>query len=331
MDKGTPHPSEGLDRSMFLAEVAAMYYDEGMTQQEIADRVNFTRSGVSRLLKEARERGIVEIIVHHPWRTVPALEGRLREAFDLKEVRVLTRGNKSYEEMLKGLGFLAAQYFLRILEEEDAVGISWGTGLYQMLEALRPVAYADVEVVQLVGGTGTEKSSSISSSIGPLLAPLLANRLGCSCRYLHAPLVTETRAARDALLQEQSIRVTLERGETCDVALVGIGSTDPEVYNPYRLGYVTEDELEEVRAAGAIGTMCGHLYDVHGRALDIEFNRRVIGISPQALSRIETVVGVAGGAVKTEAILGALRGGFVNVLITDEKAAEAVLELNGGR
>jgi len=311
-------------RSVYLAEVASMYYDQNMTQQEIADKIGITRSGVSRLLSEARAKGIIEIIVHHPWRTSAELEATLLATFNLKAVRVLLRGNKTYKAMLRGLGVLASQHFARILGSDDVVGISWGTGLYQMLQAMRPVSCPDVEVVQLVGGTGSEKSSSI----GPLLAPLLANTLGCTCFYLHAPLLTESKAACEALLQERSIREALARGEHADIALVGIGSTNPDVYNPYKLGYVDADELTELRAGGAIGTMCGRLYNIEGAMLDIDFNHRVIGITLEALTKIDTVLGVAGGAVKAEAILGALRGGFVNVLITDEQAARSVLDLH---
>lgn len=315
-------------RTLYLAEIASRYYDQNKNQQEIADEFGVTRSAVSRMLTEARERGIVEIVVHYPWRTAPDLERALTTMFGLQAARVLVRDNKSYEEMLVGLGVLAAQHFAAILRPRDIVGISWGTGLYQMLRALRPMNYPNVEVVQLVGGTGTERSSVV----GPLLAPTLANALGCPCYYLHAPLITQSEAARETLLQDRSIRETLAQGEKAHIALVGIGSTHPEIYNPYRLGYVSAEELAAIRAAGAVGLVCGLHIDIQGRLLDISVNRRVIGLSLQALQKIDTVIGVAGGAEKGESIVGALRGGYVNVLITDELAARRALELhrNGG-
>jgi DNA-binding transcriptional regulator LsrR (DeoR family) len=275
-------------------------------------------------LTEARARGIVEILVHYPWRTSPELEKQMLSTFNLKAVRVMVRGNKSYQDMLIGLGVLAAQYFTSILRLDDVVGISWGTGLYQMVRALRPMSCPNVEVVQLVGGTGTEKSSAV----GPLLAPILANSLGCPCYYLHAPLITETETGRDAILQERTIRETLEHGEKANIALVGIGSTTPEIYNPYRLGYVSESELLEVRQAGAIGLVCGQHFTINGEILDISINRRVVALSLQKLAKVEKVIGVAGDERKGEAILGALRGGFINILITDDSAAQKVLSLH---
>ena len=98
-------------RREYLARVASLYYDQNKTQQEIADEIGITRSAVSRLLTDAREKGIVEIIVHYPWRNSPKLEQAMVATFNLKSARVLVRGTKSYEEMLKGLGVLAAAYF----------------------------------------------------------------------------------------------------------------------------------------------------------------------------------------------------------------------------
>ena len=116
------------NRLELLARVASLYYDHGKNQQEIAEEIGVTRSAVSRLLTEAHKRGIVEHIVHYPWRTTPELENALRSTFGLKHVIVLTRQNKSYEEMLTGLGTLAAQYFSSTLPGLKRVGITWGTG-----------------------------------------------------------------------------------------------------------------------------------------------------------------------------------------------------------
>ena len=112
------------------------------------------------------------------------MEKALITTFHLKDAIVLSRQNKSYDEMLAGIGYLGAQYFIKQMRQNSKVGISWGTGLHQLIKALRPMATPDVEIIQLIGGTGSEAGSQI----GPLLAPMLANTLGCTCRYIHAPL-----------------------------------------------------------------------------------------------------------------------------------------------
>jgi DNA-binding transcriptional regulator LsrR (DeoR family) len=315
-----PNPENRLE---YLARIASLYYDQRKTQQEVADEIGITRSTVSRLLTEAQEKGIVEHIVHYPWRTTPALEKALITTFHLKDAIVLSRQNKSYDEMLAGIGYLGAQYFIKQLRPNSKVGISWGTGLHQLIKAMRPMARPDVEIIQLIGGTGSEAGSQI----GPLLAPMLANILGCTCRYIHAPLMMENEIGRDTLLQEKSIRETLQYAEKCNIALVGIGSTSLQYYNPYKLGYVTDAEIVEIEHKGGVGSTCGEIFNIKGELLDIDINRRIVGIGLETLSKIEYVIGVAGGSPKAEAILGALEGRIVNVLVTDEQAAEAIMKL----
>jgi deoxyribonucleoside regulator len=316
---------ENDERSLFLAKVASLYYEHGYNQQKVADLVKVSRSMVSRLLAEAQEKGIVEIIVHYPWATSSLLEQELLSAFPhLDTVQVLRRGEKSYEEMVKGLGVLSAQYLNSILVDGMKIGISWGTALYQMIRALRTMHFPSVEVVQMVGATGSE----LIPEGGPILAQLLSQHLGADCRYLHAPLLVDTETAREALMQDRNIRETLARAQMADIALVGIGTPDPRLYSLIKSGYLSEEESRQIRAAGAVGDICAQHYSLKGEWLDISINRRVMGVSLETLSKIRRVVGVAGGSQKGAAILGALRGCYINGLITDDQAAEKILALH---
>ena len=311
-------------RAIFLARVASLYYDQNQSQQEISKELGVSRSAISRFLTEARERGIVEIIVHYPWRTSPLLEQELKSTFNLKAVRVLKTENKSYEEMLQGLGTLAAQFLDNVLQDGMIIGISWGTALYQMIRAMQPRNLPGIEVVQLIGATGSENVPTD----GPILARLLTDRVGGFPRYLHAPLIVENENVRETLLQTRNIQETLARAEQADIALVGIGCPNSELYSLKRAGYVDEAETQQIRAAGVVGDICGHHYSLTGEWLDIDINRRAVGISLETFLNIDTVIGVAGGSRKGAAILGALRGRHINVLITDERAAQKVLALH---
>jgi DNA-binding transcriptional regulator LsrR (DeoR family) len=204
------------------------------------------------------------------------------------------------------------------------IGISWGTALYQMIRAMQPRNLPGVEIVQLIGATGSENVPTD----GPILARLLADRLGGFPRYLHAPLIVENEAVRTTLLQTRNIQETLARAEQADVALVGIGCPNSELYSLKRAGYVDEAETQHIRAAGVVGDICGHHYSLAGEWLDIDINHRAVGISLDTLSMIDMVIGVAGGSRKGAAILGAIRGGHINVLITDERAAQKSLALH---
>ncbi len=251
-------------------------------------------------------------------------EKALMEAFPLKAVRVLEGNDLSYHDMLVGLGQLAATYFDAIFEKNTVVGVSWGTALYEMIKAVQSENVPGAEVVQLIGATGTEHNPTD----GPILAQLLAEKLGAVCHYLHSPLIVEDEATRNALFNEPTIRNVLMKAEQAQIALVGIGSTKPSLYSLTKAGYVSESYLDAIRAAGAVGDICAQHYNNKGEWLDININRRVMGVTLQTLAGIDTVIGVAGGKEKSETILAALRGHHINVLITDVAAAKTVLSLH---
>jgi DNA-binding transcriptional regulator LsrR (DeoR family) len=313
------------NRLEFLAQIASLYYDQNKTQQEIADITGITRSAISRALDEAREKGVIQITVNYPWRTDPELEEALQAAFNLKAVRVLKSGDKSDADIFRGLGKLAAEYFSSVVREKSVIGISWGTLLYQTIRAIDKKSLPEAQVLQLVGGTGSEKWSTI----GPLLAPMMAERLDCSCRFMNAPMITKTVEISNFLMQEPVVRETLEKAKQVDIALVGIGALDLSIYNPYRLGYVTAEEVKAMRAAGAVGDVCGYHYSIDGTVLDLDVNKRIVHVGLDVMRKMDKVIGIAGGLIKAEAIFGALSGGLVNVLVTDETAAQEVLRLKG--
>ncbi|MCS7178526.1 MAG: sugar-binding transcriptional regulator [Anaerolineae bacterium] len=313
-----------MEREDFLAYIAGLYYEENLTEAEIGHRVGLSRSTVSRLLRAAREAGIVKIIIDYPWRVSPELEQKLTERFQLTEAIVLKGQERPYPDVLKGLGILAARYIESVLTDGMVLGISWGTAVHSTILALKPKPYTGVKVVQMIGAVGT----SDPQIDGPELARHLASVCNGEYRFLHAPLIVESPQVRDALLQEPHIRETLEMARQADLALVGIGSPRPEVSSLLRAGYLPREALTRLWEEGAVGDICARHYDIQGRFLDIPLNQRIVGIDPEGICRIKQVIGVAGGEAKAEAILGALRSGCLDVLVTDEAAARKVLQLD---
>ena len=309
------------DHTDLLAQVARLYYEDNLTQAEIARRIDVSRSTVSRLLDEAREAGVIEVIIHYPWKSDPELERQLESVFGLQRACVLAGRGQPYQEILRGLGVLAARYLEGVLEEDSVLGISWGTAVHSTAQALRPVRRLPITVVQMIGAVGTGDPLID----GPDLARLLANIYGGEYRYLHAPLLVESSDLRNALLQEPRIRETLSASRGADIALVGIGSLVPEFSSLLRAGYLDRKSLSQLRARGAAGDICARHYDVMGKVMDIDLNRRIVGIELEDLHKIDQVIGVAGGEAKAESILGALRGSHVNVLVTDDLAARRIL------
>jgi DNA-binding transcriptional regulator LsrR (DeoR family) len=312
------------ERIDFLAQVASMYYEDNLTQEQIAKEIGGSRSTVSRLLNEARESGVVEITIHHPWKTDPALERALVEVHGLQQAVVLTGGGRNQSEILRGLGILASRCVHPLLIDGSILGISWGTAVHSTVQALRPAVQIPLTVVQMIGAVGMGDPLID----GPDLARLLANTYGGEYRYLHAPLIVESQQVREAFHQELTIQETLELARKADIALVGIGSLDPLESSLRRAGYLDEADLANLSSLGAVGDICARHYDSSGQVLEVESNRRIVGIELDELRNIDRVIAVAGGVSKAEAIRGALRGGYVNVLVTDDLAAQKVLELD---
>ena len=315
------------ERTQLLASVATLYYDDGLTQLEIARRTGYSRSAISRLLTEAKDRGIVEVRIHYPLRRAVELERKLQSTFELHEVCVISAPNLEYDKMLRLLGRAGASYLEDHLPNHGVLGVSWGTAVYEVANALRARNAPDLEVVQMIGAVG----GGDPLIDGPELARSLAATLGASYATLHAPVIVDDAKTRDALLSERNVVHAIQLARKVDLAIVGIGTVKPELSSFVRAGYLSAKEMKAIQAQGAVGDICGTHFNPGGEILDIDLHNRIVGISLQELRASQgTVLGVAGGAKKATAILGALRGSFLDVLVTDAAAASTILtEMRG--
>ena len=310
---------------MLLAKVASFYYEKNLTQAEIARRLDISRPQVSRLLAEARQEGVVEITIHHPKDKYISLKQDLLDRFCLQEVLIVASTHLGYTQLTEKLGTLAARHLEELLQDDMVVGISWNTGVYQVVNALQAAQQKKVTVVQLTGAAG----SSINPLIdGPDLTRWLAQTLGGQYKYLHAPLLVENPATREALLQDRTIREHMDLFEQMDMALIGIGGLSPALSSLLLAGYVTKAELREIVRQGAVGDICAYHYDLHGQILPLALHDRLIGVNLDTLKRTPYLIAVGGGIDKSTAVLGALRLGGIDCLVTDEIAARAVLKMS---
>lgn len=314
--------SSKQEHLILLAEVAMLYYEKKMTQNDIAAILDVSRSTVSRLLEEALREKVVEITINYPWQSSAELEARLEERFGLETARVLIADYKDYQQMLEGLGSLAARYLTSILRDDTTIGVSFGRAIYQTIKAFRVDPSPHRKIIQ-IGGAGNFDDFAVDA-VG--LVQLLADTIGGKCHYLHVPMIVENETVRDALMYEPAIRETLTLAQQADIVLVGIGVVGPDLGAVNPAYQVVATPAEKAEPGYAIGAICGQLFDIDGAELDIDINRRVIGLELESLKETRRVVAVSGGKEKALAILGALRGGYLNTLITDERAAKIILE-----
>ncbi len=306
----------------FLARVAGLYYEEGLTQQRISEELGYSRSAISRFLTAARAAGVVEIRVHHPLQRDLELEANLRGTFNLEIVRVLKGYNWEYQRMLPRLGALGARLVEEYVRDEMLLGVSWGTAVYEVAHALRPPYLPNLTVIQMIGALGTPDPQID----GGELARSYARAFGGRYRIFPAPAIVESPELQAAIMQERPIRDTLDLARKVDIAVLGIGTTDPAMSSFVRAEYLTPKEVREVADAGAVGDVCAVHFDLQGNIIDLPIADRVVGVSQEDLRRIPFRLAVAGGGVKAPAILGALRSGLISALVTDDLAARKVFE-----
>lgn len=312
-----------------LVTVASLYYELGQNQQQIAERLEVSRSSVSRMIKEARDLGIVEIRIHRPISRAYALEQALIDRFGLTDAIVLlTSPEQRAEERLTGVGRLAASYLDRViglLPPQACVGIAWGTGVHAAVSALPEDRARQIDVVQIIGSVGAPNPTID----GPDLARLLAGKLGGRYYDLHAPMLVEQPELRNLLMNEPSVRDGIQRAQEVAIAITGIGTVEEEAASFLRAGHLSLAELAELRRQGVVGETCGRFFDAAGRFAQYDINARVIGLDLPGLRQIPRVIAVARGLAKARSILGALSGRYLTVLATDDETAAAVLDLVG--
>jgi deoxyribonucleoside regulator len=317
--KNTPPNVE--NRLESLANIAELYFVEGLSQDQIAARSNYSRSMVSRLLTEAREQGIVEIRIHHPLGRVSALEQTLCAQFGLKWVRVLGCYGLGETQALRRMGALAARTVEEHLRDGQTIGVSWGRALAETIGALRHQKLADMQIVQLLGSLGNR----MPDLDGAHLARQFARAVNGRHHTLSAPLLVANEQVRDALVADPVMRDVFDRAGTIDLALFGVGSADPQHSALVQTGFVSASEASQLLALGAVGDVCAMHLDLQGQAVQHELNRRVVGVNPELLRRAPLRIGVAGGQAKGAPVLAAIRAGMINALVTDEHAANAML------
>lgn len=310
------------NRTDVLIEIATLYYIEGKTQQRIAEVFSTTRSNVAKLLKQALDLGIVEIKIANPATSMVHLASNLIEKFSLKKA-IVVPSEMNYQETLVSVGKAAAGFLAKCLNTKITIGISWGTTIYQMVDQFPESTLTSAAVVQLHGGVGSRNvvvdGYEVSSA--------LSRKLHCDAYYIQAPLIVHSKEAKEILVKDKNIARGLEMSKDVDIAFLGIGTTDPELNALLRAGFIDQEEAQSLRAQGAVGMVCGQFYDLEGNLLDAEVNERVIGIPAKDLGSIDTVVGLACGIKKAEAIYGALKGNYLNAIITDESVAKRLLEM----
>lgn len=310
------------EKKEILSKVAHMYYNQNKTQSEIAEHFLTTRFKVSKWIQDARNKGIVEITIHTSNNRNTKLENIFKENFALKNIVILNNQFIPYEDTLRQLGKLGAEYLNRIITPDSIIGVLWGKTVYNIINqiSISDNQFVNITAVQMVGNVA--KDNPILDS--PELIKNLAAAYNGKYKFLFAPLYIEDDYIRERIIDEPVIKDAIEHGKKANIILTGIGGqTCASLYNNIWEKYRDNCNLEDT---DAVGSIYGRFFDKNGDMCDMSANEKVIGVDMQSILNTEYRIGIVVGKHKTDATIGALKGNLVNVLITDRDVALSVLK-----
>lgn len=306
-----------------MTEIAALYFLHEVTQDELAKRFKTSRSSISRVLKRAREIGIVDIQVRANPYEASQLEKEFERRFGIK--RLLAAVDQSDENVQRQtVGASVASYLDQILHDGMNVAVGMGRNVSAVPDAVGSPRLNDVVFASAIGGhrRGGE-------TINPdHISRRLASRFGGRGETLYVPAVVGDQALKDALIKNRTVRETLNRARRADVALIGLGDLT-EDSNLIRMGLCTPQDVTHARVSGTVGDLMGtDFVDIHGRPSVAPFQEYVVGLTMEDLRPVANVIAIASESTKTAVILGALRTGVVDTLATSLANAKAVINLD---
>jgi DNA-binding transcriptional regulator LsrR (DeoR family) len=300
---------------------AWLYHHDNMTQNQIADVMGVSRASVVNYLQLAKERNMVSVSVRSDVVELVETSQELRRRYGLRNALVIP-DDGGVREPFQRIGEAGAQFLLQLLKPHDILGVAWERTVLSLSRALPKVPRTDLVVVQLLGSLSSEEGFSAEQCTSNI-----AMRLGARCISIFAPAVVTRPELRDMLLEEPPLREQFSKVRACSKAIIGVCTVKRNSLI-FESGLFSDRVCGEYIANGAVGVICGRFFDFNGNPVVGSVDNRIIGLTLEELSRVPTRIAIAGGPEKIEAILGALRGGYITDLVTDEATARNLLEAN---
>jgi DNA-binding transcriptional regulator LsrR (DeoR family) len=302
-----------------LVQVAHLYYDENLSQQEIADKLSVSRSLIAQYLQQARDRGIVRIEVVNPMNSCENMALELQERANLERVFIVPGTHKFQDLTMRAIAGAAAKYMENNLKDSDILGMAWGRTITRLAQLLAPSVPRNIDVVPLMGERGyTGTYSQINQIVLQAAQSFNGNPY-----FLLTPMVVSSTKLRNDLIEDPEMRMVIERWDRLTMAVIGIGAVPP---SPGAIVYAGEKYMRMMQEHGAVGDICGRYFDDDGKLIESDFNKRMIAISLDQIRKIKRVVAVASGVEKSRAVMSAMKTKLLSVLFVDELLAESLLK-----
>lgn len=309
------------DKLKEMKNVVEDYYLSGLKQSEIAKKNNLSKSKVSRLINEAKEKGYVEIKFKFPHEGDEELSNELKAALGLKHVFV-SKFEKSDDKMLQNVAEGLIDYLDRILEEGQIVGVSWGKTMHSISERLSPITERGLKVVQLHGGISNTITDTRSSDIVRNFGKVLKS----DWYTLPVPSIVDNSFIAQTFREDSTIKSIFKMIAELEVAIFSVGTMNDNELG-VKAGYFTPGQFNQLRIEGFVGDICSRYYKKNGEHSTGEIYNRIMGVSLEELANKKEKICLAFEERKARSIVSAVQGKYINTLFTDQATAIEILKL----
>ncbi len=302
-----------------MVKVAQMYHNDGMKQEEIAGSLSISRSLISMILTEAKEAGIIQIIVRDPLNNNDELSNRFKKYFKLKNCVIIPTSVQDADTLRR----LVVQRTIEVFNNEveaGTVGLAWGRTCYQFVDSYKPnEVKKGFNIVSLIGGSNQTAGYFQLNE----MVRLFAEKLNGIPHFIYAPVLVASIEEKELYMNSSAMKDVREKWESIDTIVCSVGT--PPSKNRER--YIGEFEIFKKDKNHAIGDMCARYFNINGEFVKDEYYDRVISIPIEYLKKAKKIICMASGFEKLSAIVGALRTGIIDIFVCDEPTAKRVLDL----
>lgn len=299
-----------------IIKVAWKYYIEGMTQNEIAESLNLSRMKVIKYLDIAKVNNIIQFKINLENFADMELQTKLKNKYNLKDIHLIPASNQN---PLDSLTKAAALYIEDRITSDTMINVGYGQAVSRTLGHLCISTKYKITFVSLSGGVRFYFPTSSGSSSDYYTNPNYNHYI------MPAPLVVSKEHLAEQLINERPIKKIFEMIPYSNITIIGIGAVN-ERATIVKEGYLNSHEIEIIKSMGAAGDLLSQFYDINGKVLNYQLHKQLVSVDINLLKSLNNVIAVAGGLEKREAIIGALRGGYIDVLITDEEVAKSLID-----
>lgn len=312
---------EANNRLDDAARAGWLYYVAGRTQDEIAAIMGISRQSAQRLVSLAMAERLIKVRLDHPIAACLEAAAGLRDKYGLKHVEVVPSdpGSTSTTVGIAEAGAAEIERWLK-LPEPQVLAIGTGRTLKAAVDQLPPMECPQHRIVSLTGNIGLDGSAAYYNVIFSMADAVKARHFP-----MPLPVLASSPEEREVLHSQSLVQVALKLGAEANVAFVGVGELGPDA--PLcQDGFLAQEEMAVLTKAGAAGEICGWMFDHDGALLSGSFNERVASVPLPSRDKA-SVIGLAKGQRKYEALTAALKGRIINGLITDEATASYLLKV----